>query len=314
MVRTGAVRTRKVSQAGSKVNFLDEELDRAWIVRARNFPPRILFARPNRTVPISLTGSSCDLDCAHCGRHYLAHMVPIEQALTNRRVREATSLLVSGGCDAAGRVPLGQHLPAIRDLAEGRRLNWHVGLITEDDAAAIAPYVDIVSFDFVGDEATIRDVYGLPVTVVDYVETYRRLRARRVRVVPHLTIGLRGGVLGHERPALDALAELAPESLVFLVLIPTSGTRYADRSPPPVEDVTAILADARVRFPHTVLLLGCMRPGGEYRTRLDALAVRAGINGIVNPTPAARRLTESLGLEAVPGDECCAFSSLLDAS
>jgi len=51
-----------------------------------------------------------------------------------------------------------------------------------------------------------------------------------------------------------------------------------------------------------------MRPGGEYRSRLDALAVRAGVNGIVQPAPAARRLAASLGLEAVPGDECCVLS------
>jgi hypothetical protein len=291
------------------MNFLDEQLDRAWDVRARNFPLRIFFTRPNRTVSISLTGTTCDLDCAHCGRHYLAHMIPIEQALTDQRVREAASLLVSGGCDAAGRVPVRQHLPAIRALAaqaqEGQRLNWHVGFITEDDAAAIAPYVNTVSLDFVGDEATIREVYGLPATVNDYVETYRRLRTHELRVVPHLTIGLRGGVLGHEGPALDALADLAPAALVFLVLIPTPGTRYADRSPPSVEAAATILAEARVRFPRTPLLLGCMRPGGDYRTRLDALAVRAGVNGIVNPAPSARRLAASLGLEAVPGDECC---------
>jgi len=295
------------------MNPLDDQLGRAWAGRARDFPPRIHFARPSRTVPISLTGPACALDCAHCGGHYLAHMVPIERALTSRRVREAASLLVSGGCDAAGRVPVRQHLPAIRALATGRRLNWHVGLIAADDVAAIAPHVDTVSLDFVGDEATIREVYGLPATVADYVATYRRLRAHNLRVVPHLTIGLRGGVLGHEEPALDALAELEPEALVFLVLIPTPGTRYAHRSPPPAEDAAALLADARLRFPHTPLLLGCMRPGGAYRSRLDALAVRAGINGIVNPAPAARRLAESLGLEAVPGDECCVFSSLFDA-
>jgi len=290
------------------MNSLDERRGRAWDVRARNFAPRILFTRPRRTVPISVTGTACALDCAHCGRHYLAHMVPVARALGDRRVRQATSLLISGGCDAAGRIPVREYLPVIRELAPGKRLNWHVGLIAEDDAAAIAPLVDTVSLDFVGDEATIREVYGLPATVSDYVATVRRLRAAGLRVMPHLTIGLRGGALGHEGPALDVLAELDPEALVFLVLIPTPGTRYADCSPPPVEDVADILAQARVRFPRTPLLLGCMRPGGDYRTPLDVLAVRAGINGIVNPAPAARRLAASLGLEAVPGDECCVLA------
>ncbi len=294
--------------ASCSVDSLDDPLGRAWKVRAECFPPRILFARPSRTIPISLTGTACALDCAHCGRHYLAHMIPIEQAPASRRARQASSLLISGGCDAAGRVPAREHLPAIRELAPGKRLNWHVGLVTEDDAAAIAPLVDTVSLDLVGDDATIREVYGLSATVADYVTAYQRLRAHGLRVVPHLTIGLRGGALGHERPALDALAALDPPALVFLVFVPTPGTRYADRRPPAVDDVAAILAQARVRFPRTPLLLGCMRPGGSYRSRLDALAVRAGINGIVNPAPAARRLAASLGLAAVPGDECCVLT------
>ena len=290
------------------VNSLDDQPGRAWAVRGQNFPPRILFAWPHRTIPISVTGPACALDCAHCGRRYLAHMVPVEQALADPSVHQATSLLISGGCDPAGRVPVREHLPAIRALAPGKRLNWHVGLITEEDAAAIAPLVDTVSLDFVGDQATIQEVYGLSATVDDYVAAYRRLRAHGLRVIPHLIIGLRGGRLGHEGPALDALAELDPPALVFLVFIPTPGTRYADCRPPTVDDAAAILCQARVRFPHKPLLLGCMRPGGAYRTRLDVLAVRAGVNGIVQPAPAARRLAASLGLVAMPGDECCVLA------
>ncbi|MBU0492090.1 MAG: radical SAM protein [Chloroflexi bacterium] len=286
---------------------LGDGLRRAWATRDLEFPRRLLVARPRRTVPVSLTGPACALDCAHCGRHYLAHMIPIAQAVADPRVRQAPSLLISGGCDPAGRVPVREHLPAVQALAPGKRLNWHVGLIAEADVAAIAPLVDTVSLDFVGDEATIREVYGLPAVPADYVATYRRLWAAGLRVVPHLTIGLRGGLLGHERPALDALAGLDPAALVFLVFIPTPGTRYADRTPPPVADVTALLAEARLRLPHTPLLLGCMRPGGHYRAQLDPLAVQAGVNGIVNPAPAARRLAVSLGLDLVPGDECCAL-------
>ena len=49
-------------------------------------------------------------------------------------------------------------------MPPGRRLNWHVGLIDEPTPAAIAPYVDVISFDVVGDRQTIREVYGLDAT------------------------------------------------------------------------------------------------------------------------------------------------------
>jgi uncharacterized radical SAM superfamily protein len=158
----------------------------------------------------------------------------------------------------------------------------------------------------VGDDETINEVYGLDRTVADYVETYQTLR-RHTRVVPHITIGLRGGAIGHEYPAMEKLQELGVEGLVFIVFIPTPGTRYADRPPPSTEVVVSILAEARLRFPNTPLHLGCMRPHGEYRASLDPLAVRAGVNKIVSPAHEAVQLAEELGLSIVQSRECCVF-------
>jgi hypothetical protein len=229
-------------------------------------------------------------------------MTPIWRA----EVEGATSCLISGGCDASGRVPVTRYLEQIRAIRQGRRMNWHVGLIKEADLLAIAPYTDIVSFDFVGDDETIREVYGLDCTVAEYVRTYQMLR-RHTRVIPHITIGLRGGAIGHEYPAMEKLQELGVDALVFIVFIPTPGTRYADCQPPPIEAVVNVLAEARLHFPDKPLHLGCMRPHGPYRTRLDTLAVRAGVNKIVSPARQAVQLAEELGLSIVQSRECCVF-------
>ena len=215
-------------------------------------------------------------------------------------------MLISGGCDTLGRVPVTDHLGDVQALRPGRRLNWHVGLIDEPTMQAIAPYVDVISFDVVGDRATIREVYGLEATPRDYAATYRMLR-RYARTIPHLTVGLRCGTLGHERPALDLLAEIGLEALVFIVFMPTVGTRYADCPPPDVEAVAALLAEARLRFPDIPIQLGCMRPRRGYRARLDPLAVRAGVNAIVSPSREGRAAAEALGLEVVRTRECCVF-------
>jgi uncharacterized radical SAM superfamily protein len=281
----------------------EAQLERAWQARWAHFPPLIGFDYPVDTAVISLTGTACALECAHCGRRYLQHMIPIQQAV--QRIGQASSLLISGGCDTQGRVPVQvEHLQILNLLRPGRRLNWHVGLISQDQLEPILPYVDVVSFDFVGDEETIGEVYGLQCTVADYVATYQLLR-RHVPVIPHLTIGLRGGELGHERKALDLLTELGCDALVFLVLIPTQGTRYADRRPPAVTEVVHLLAEARLRLPRTPLYLGCMRPHGVYRRDVDPLAVRAGVNRIVSPAREAVTLAQELGLAAERGTECC---------
>jgi uncharacterized radical SAM superfamily protein len=279
---------------------LDDKLARAWAVRCANFPREITWSFPLDTAVLSLTGQQCALDCAHCGGHYLAGM----RAVWQTEPDGATSCLISGGCDAMGRVPVLAHLERVRAWREGRTMNWHVGFVSEAEIAAIAPLVDVVSFDFVGDDETIREVYGLDRTVEDYAETYRLLR-RYCRTLPHVTIGLRGGALGHELPAFERLQEMGADGLVLLVLIPTPGTRYAERQPPAPAIVADLLAEARLRFPDVPLYLGCMRPKGRYREELDPLAVRAGINVVVSPSHPARRLASELGLAAHETRECC---------
>lgn len=282
------------------MDTLEETLRRAWAARRAHFPDEITWSWPLDTAVLSLTGSHCALNCAHCGGHYLRGMRPVWDAEPDG----SPSCLVSGGCDAAGRVPVLAHLDRVRAWREGRRMNWHVGLVSEPEMEAIAPLVDVVSFDFVGDEATIREVYGLEHGIDAYVETYRLLR-RYARTLPHVTIGLRGGELGHERRAFELLRDLGVDGLVLLVFIPTPGTRYAHRQPPPVRAVAELLAEARLSFPDAPLYLGCMRPRGRYRDELDPLAVRAGVNILVSPTRPARRIASELGLSVRETRECC---------
>ena len=279
---------------------LEANLARAWAVRRAHFRDEITWSYPLDTAVLSLTGHQCALDCAHCGGYYLGGMRPIWEVEPSR----ATSCLISGGCDPTGRVPVLAHLDRVRAWRPGRTMNWHVGFVSEEDMEAIAPLVDVVSFDFVGDDDTIQEVYGLERTVDDYVGTYRILR-RFARTLPHVTIGLRGGKLGHELPALECLQELGVDGLVFLVFVPTPGTRYADRQPPSPAAVADLLAEARVRFSDVHLYLGCMRPKGRYRDELDPLAVRAGINVVVSPSRPARHMAADLGLAILKSRECC---------
>jgi uncharacterized radical SAM superfamily protein len=216
----------------------------------------------------------------------------------------STSCLISGGCDPAGRVPVDAHTERVRAWRQGRKMNWHVGFVSDGDMETISTLVDVVSFDFVGDDETIRQVYGTERTVEDYVETYRRLR-RYAPTLPHVTIGLKGGELGHELPALELLQDLGVDGLVVLVFVPTPGTRYAERQPPTLAAVADLLAEARLCFPEVPLYLGCMRPKGDYRKALDPLAVRAGVNVLVAPSRAARRQAEELGLMGRNSRECC---------
>lgn len=276
---------------------------KCWAIREENFPPTIDFHYPAQTTAVSVTGGECALDCAHCGGVYLKRMTPLA-AVAGRGEELGSSCLISGGCTAGGSVPLAAHAARLAAFKPGRRFNLHTGLVADADIDVVAPLADTVSFDFVGADDTIREVFGLDRTVADYAACYYKLRVR-CRVAPHVCIGLHGGEIRGEYQALALLRLLGADSLTLIVFTPTRGTRYAACKPPAIDAVLAVMAAARQLFPDVPVRLGCMRPGGRYRDTLDQAAVRLGLNAIVNPTPAAVRLAESLGLAAVGRGECC---------
>jgi uncharacterized radical SAM superfamily protein len=203
-------------------------------------------------------------------------------------------------------VPFAGQAERLKELAGKVRLNAHPGLVDEAGAAALAEWAEVASLDFVADPVTLREVYGLDVLPEEYLATLRALSAH-LPTVPHVCLGLNGGEMGPEYKALDLLAEARVSALAMLVFLPTPGTKFALRTPPPVEEVAKFFAAARARLPETLLILGCMRPRGRYREATDLAAVEAGVDVIVQPTPAARRRAEELGRELREFDECCAF-------
>lgn len=266
-------------------------------------PETIRFAYPVNTKPVSVTGAACELNCAHCGGHYLKHMKPLA-AMAQAGADTGASWLVSGGCRSDGAVPVEEHLARLAELKQHRRYNMHVGLVSAAVIEQLATVADCVSFDFVTDAATIQEVFGNNRTVDDYIACYQALR-RRVKVMPHICIGLKGGQICGEYQALEQLQNLGAEALTFIVFMPTRGTRYADRQPPSLAETARLLSHARLMFPHLTLNLGCMRPGGRYREEIDKWAVRIGFDTIVNPAPAAVLLARNLGLTLTRGEECC---------
>jgi len=169
----------------------------------------------------------------------------------------------------------------------------------------VAPFVEAVSFNFLCDDDTIREVYGLKErSADDYIESYNALR-RHTKVYPHITIGLNGGRIVGEREAVEIIRSLGARAVVFNILIPKRGTKFAHLRPPGVEEVTDIMREAKERLRDTPIYLGCMRPGGGYREAVDRVAVMLGVDRIVMPSRSAVQLAEANGLSVGSRDECC---------
>jgi uncharacterized radical SAM superfamily protein len=296
---------------------LEQLLEDAFSARRKGRPASLWAVYPTRTMAVSVTGRACALGCSHCGGHYLERMVDIKrlpEALAEKRPR---SILLSGGCDTSGAVPLVSHLEEVSELsrsleAEGRgfRVNAHPGVAAPEAARAIARTADVISFDFVLDHETIREAFHGKWTGRDYVETFRNLRSGKAEVVPHILVGLHRGALKGEYDAVDFLLNEGIDRVIFIVFIPTEGTAWEGYPPPRPEEVARLMACTRVRAPELDISLGCMRPRGKYRQMLDPLAVRAGCDRIVLPHPDAVRQAEELGLTVIRKEECCSFDRI----
>ncbi len=268
---------------------------------------------PERFLSISVTGSECALACDHCQAKVLEGMLPLKgkglfDLCAEVAARGARGVLVSGGCDRRGRVPLLRHVP---DLVRARRelgltIRVHPGLADEATAAALGEVdVDGAMLDIIGAEETIREVYHLDVPVEEYAAAMERLERHRVPLVPHIILGLHYGRMLGEWRALAMIARRRPKLLVLVILMPLYGTAMATTPPPSVAAIGGFFADARRTLPDTPIILGCARPLGPAKREIDRLAVEAGLSGIAYPAEGIVAYAQSKGLVPEFHDACC---------
>jgi len=306
----------------------------AWEVR-RNFEPVIHFSAPgakhyyNRYysnhaysfVNLSVTGKACACRCDHCKGRLLETMVAAPSPQEMRNVIDrllnigGQGILVSGGADSAGEVPLLPYIEVMKYAKNmGLKVLVHGGLIQPDTAAGLKEAgVDQVLLDVIGDENTIKRVYHLDRKPDDYFRSMIYCREAGLEVAPHVVIGLHYGQIRGERRALEMIREVDPETVVLVVLTPSPGTAMAELKPPPIDKVTELIAEARVMNPHTTLTLGCARPPGLYKRRLEIKAVDCGVNGIAYPDEATVWYAMNRGLEARFSEECCSLIARKEA-
>ena len=319
-------------QGGKKI-LTGIEFESAWKVREESFPDVVYFSTPGFIrydtewhknsaldfVSVSVTGKACSLGCDHCNGHILNRMVPattpaqLASVADKLAVRGCRGFLLSGGADKNGSVPLGDFAEAVRDIKRkhGLCIVAHTGLVDDFLASRLAiAGIDAAMIDVIGSTSTIRRVCHLDASPDSYIASIRRLRARNIPVAPHVVLGLDYGRLGGEVHALRALSTCDIQALVLVVVMPLAGTRMAHVSPPELPQLAEIFVLARHLFPTTCIFLGCARPAGKCKSDVEALAIRAGFNGIAFPGRETVSLAAELGLKARFSDVCCALNAL----
>jgi hypothetical protein len=263
---------------------------------------------------ISITGSFCALRCKHCEGKILKTMLPattpqnLVDVCTEIENRGGEGCLISGGCLADGSVPLGEFVDAIAKVKRSLKLKVvaHTGIIDFRLATRLKEAgVDAALIDVIGSDATIKEICQLDANVDDYERSLSALHDSGIALVPHVLVGLHYGKLLGESQALQMISKYSPSALIIIGLMPMQGTPMQNRTPPTPLELAKVLVAAKLMMPTTPLVLGCMRPKGEHKMKMDTLAVKAGVDAIAFPTEEAVRIAESLRLRTSFSSSCC---------
>ena len=199
---------------------------------------------------ISVTGTSCALNCKHCGGKVLETMHP---ALTPEELFElglklkqngALGCLVSGGCLPDGSVPLKGFVPALRKIKRelGLTVFVHTGIINLETAIALRDAgVDAALIDVIGSAETVKKIYNLKVTVQDYADSLKALHDAKLHFVPPVIVGLNEGKLDGELKALQMISQVKPSAIVIIAFMPIHGTAMAKVPPPNPVDIAKVM-------------------------------------------------------------------------
>ncbi len=306
-----------------------------FAVRRLNFPDEIEFyapglrvwktsewapSNPRGFVGVSVTGTGCALKCAHCygrsGPKVLQGMIAIPaggdlyELAVRLRAEGTWGILLSGGSTRTGIVPLIPHLKHVPRIREelGMRVVVHAGVVDQAHAEALArARVDGVMLDIIGARETIREVYHLDRGPEDFERALALLAEREVPIIPHVVCGLHFGRFLGEYRALEMVARYPVRTFIIVVLVPLAGTQMERVSPPAIEDVIAFMEAARLTLPRIKINLGCARPLGEYKERLDRAAIDHGLNGIAYPAEGVIEYALQRGLRPKFYESCCAL-------
>jgi len=261
---------------------------------------------PINTLPVSVTGDYCALQCEHCKGHFLKNMTPLQFLESKlQKNNNYKSILISGGYNSEGVLPLTDaKLAQIKKLKSlGYELNFHLGLVTFEDIKKLKNIPDMVSFDLMLDDFVIKEIFHLKNKNSENFKESFLILNENFPVSPHILIGANYGKIQKEYEAIKFLEKIKPKKLIFIIITPLENTTFRDISLPSLKEIEELWKFTKRKLPQTNLYLGCVRPKGEYRYNVDSLALELGFKAIVNPHSDVIKTSNNTQIF----EECCAL-------
>ena len=276
-----------------------------------------LLSQKDRFAAVSITGSHCDLLCGHCKGKLLESMIPAEDPetflkITDRlRLNGAHGILVSGGADQNGEVPLKKFIPSIKVLKEKDpqfKVIVHTGLIRREVAKELKEAgVDQILIDVIGDDDTIGEVYHLNKRVENYEETLWMLKEIGHRLAPHIIIGHHFGEIRGEWKALEMVTRVGVDTIVLVIFKTLQPFGKNHLKVPRPEETSRISAIARILNPIVPIRMGCIRPAHPWKAEMEKGFILSGVNTIAYPLQGTIDYAKEMGFETKFVEMCCSL-------
>jgi len=299
--------------------YIDQELKNKMEIskksRIKRFGKRLVISTATNCFPaISITGTFCELNCKHCRGKLLNTLLSakdesrLENIAYSLVKKNAKGILLTGGCDRNGKVPIINFSKSIKKIKSTTDLiviaHTGIGCINEEEALQLKDSgLDGIAFDVVGAKQTIKNIYGLDIEVEEYIKTLQNIEKADIPIFPHICIGLDHGILKGEFNALQLLKNINPKVIILTGLMPITNTPLRHKKPNPL-DFVRVITYADKEFSETPIVLGCARSYGSDRELIDILSIESGINGIAIPTQKAVDWAVKAGYEIKIGIPC----------
>jgi uncharacterized radical SAM superfamily protein len=244
-------------------------------------------------------------------------MIPAENPETFLQVADQLrsegthGILVSGGANRNGEVPLEKFIPGIKEI-KGKdpkfKVIVHTGLIRRKIAEELKEIgVDQILIDVIGDNDTIREVYHLDRRVEEYEETLWMLKEMGHRLAPHIIIGHHFGEIRGEWRALEMVTHVGVETIVLVILktlLPAGKNHFKIPKP---DETSRISAIARILNPKIPIRMGCIRPAHPSKLKMEKGFIDSGVNTIAYPLQGTIEYAKEIGLETKFIEMCCSL-------
>lgn len=293
---------------------------------------------PGSFLNISITGSDCKLNCSHCKTqllkemHFVADPESFEYFISAKmKTCELKGILISGGFDRNGKLPLKKYLNSIKKVKNAYpklKIYAHVGFVDQDEAKAIKnSRIDCVMTNIIASRNAINSVYNLAnSTPEDYYDTLKNLKKYKNRTAPHILIGLDFGKIKSEYEAVKQVAKIGADSLVFIAVKKlnkridfVNNNNYNHN---PINDKTdeslnniisneneviSLVSFARNLLPNIPITFGCAKPMTKKRGQLEIDLLNIGIDVIAFPSNETINYAISNIIPFRFEETCCAY-------